>query len=53
MSAVRLAGESAGGDEKKYADAHIIPRLGKTDDITAAVEALPVDGGWNAKGNEI
>ena len=49
----------------KYAEAHIIPRLGKTEEVAAAVafflsrdgafctgETLPVDGGWNSKGNQ-
>jgi NAD(P)-dependent dehydrogenase (short-subunit alcohol dehydrogenase family) len=48
----------------KYAEAHIMHRLGKTKEIAAAVafflssdgafctgETLPVDGGWNSKGN--
>lgn len=49
----------------KYASAHIIHRLGAPEEVAAAVafflsndsafctgEILPVDGGWNAKGNE-
>lgn len=50
---------------RKYASAHVLNRLGKSAEIAAAVafflsedgafctgETLPVDGGWNAKGNQ-
>lgn len=50
---------------RKYASAHILPRLGSPDEVAAAAafflsddsafctgEILPVDGGWNAKGND-
>ena len=53
------------GMRDKYAAAHIIHRLGTPDDIAAAAaffvsddaafctgSVLPVDGGWNSKGNE-